>query len=307
MRNLLIFFLGFICFALKSQEIPLGPPESWINIYQETIVALGHVEKIKDPTSKKDKEIFKVIGTGMLFYVNVNNQIIPCLITAKHIFEDPQIKWFPKTLRLRHFNFNTLPLDSYLGVEMKLKEAEKKLWFDHDNSNVDLVCLPMPNLEAQLGIDLSLFPWNSIATIDDYYEGAEILIFGFPGIVESNYHTKALVRKGIVSWIDILNPEENTILIDANIYPGNSGGPVILMPSGIDKYGNFSMGSGPKFLGIVSAKRVNRMLLFDSKGNKIVDGFGDAYTLESVGIGIVEPAKRVKELLSKTKKLLEKK
>jgi hypothetical protein len=45
---------------------------------------------------------------------------------------------------------------------------------------------------------------------------------------------------------------EKPFLIDANIYPGNSGGPVIKIPIGVDKYGTYNLSGKPLLLGVVS-------------------------------------------------------
>lgn len=243
----------------------------------------------------------------MIFYVNAKNQTIPCLVTAKHIFQDNSIQWYPEKLNLRLFRFQNLPLDSYMGFEIKLKNLDKKLWIELDDKNTDLACIPLFNIESELKIDdLKIFPYRLFANEDDYYEGAQLMVFGYPGILEPDFRTRAIVRHGIISWIDPNNPEENIILIDCDLYPGNSGGPVMKIPSTMDKYGNIKIGDNVRFLGIVSAKRATKTPLFDSSSNQIVDSTGKpAFTWESVGIGVIESAKKVRKLLNKTQKMIE--
>ena len=86
------------------------------------------------------------------------------------------------------------------------------------------------------------------------FEGATILVLGYPGIVGNQYLVRAISRSGIVAWLNPEEPYQKPFLIDANIYPGNSGGPVIKVPAGPDRFGNFVLGGGggAKLLGIVS-------------------------------------------------------
>ena len=47
--------------------------------------------------------------------------------------------------------------------------------------------------------------------------------------IERNY---VLVRSGVIARVDdLLESVSSTFLIDANVFPGNSGGPVLLEPT----------------------------------------------------------------------------
>ena len=65
-------------------------------------------------------------------------------------------------------------------------------------------------------------------------EGNGIFVLGFPlGLIgkERNY---PIARYGIIARIqDWLQGDEKTFLIDSSVFPGNSGGPVILKPEGV--------------------------------------------------------------------------
>ena len=67
--------------------------------------------------------------------------------------------------------------------------------------------------------------------VPDIAEGNGVFVLGFPlGLVgkERNY---PIVRHGIIARIqDWLRGDERTFLIDAAVFPGNSGGPVVLKP-----------------------------------------------------------------------------
>ena len=123
------------------------------------------------------------------------------------------------------------------------------------------------------------------------------------------FWTKAILREGIISWIAPIEPGKNRILIDCNVFPGNSGGPVFKMPNGIDKQGNLVLGGKYKFLGIVSERRLSpNPIQAMGHGPIIINPQGSAlYSLESMGIGVIEPCTRVLELLNEFKKNLQNK
>lgn len=307
MKKQIIHFISLLTFPLivSAQINDENLQQSWIDKYQKAIVSIGSVSSSVSPLGF-EKKLFNIHGSGMLFYVNIGNKTIPCLITAKHVFEDSTRNWFPSKLNIRLFNFQDKRLDQYFGIPLILKDQEKKYWVEPDAKNIDLACIPLWDIEEDQQINLSVFPYGSFATKDDYFEGAQLMIFGYPDILDQNFRTRALIRSGIISWIDPKNPTDNVILIDSDIYPGNSGGPVMKIPSGMDKYGNFSLGDKVKFIGIVSAKRATRSSIYDSQNRTILDPSGKpAFTWESVGIGTVESADRVKALLNKVKNLIE--
>lgn len=63
-------------------------------------------------------------------------------------------------------------------------------------------------------------------------EGDSILAVGFPmGIVGYQNYISPIVRQGCIASIqDWLSGRTRNIMIDANVFPGNSGGPVFLRP-----------------------------------------------------------------------------
>jgi hypothetical protein len=79
---------------------------------------------------------------------------------------------------------------------------------------------------------------------DDIYQGASILVFGYPVILGQDYLSTPLARGGIISWIDPTGPTDKRFLIDSNMFNGNSGGPVFHLRSGFTKSGGLVIGMG---------------------------------------------------------------
>ena len=97
-------------------------------------------------------------------------------------------------------------------------------------------------------------------------------------------------------------------VIDCNIYPGNSGGPIFGNESGLGKMGGFNLGGGFSFMGIVS-KMINKINPVSSEASQyILDPKGRLiYSIESFSLGVIEPAFRVMEILQETERQLNQK
>jgi len=99
-------------------------------------------------------------------------------------------------------------------------------------------------------------------------------------------------------------PEQNSFLVDCNLFPGNSGGPVFKIPAGMDRMGNFVLGN-VAFLGIVS--KGPKQLLPTFIGNKelqIITGSDTAKVVSQsfIGIGVIESSFRIRDLLTEAAK-----
>ncbi|MBC8277261.1 MAG: trypsin-like peptidase domain-containing protein [FCB group bacterium] len=308
---LCLFIISDVTIAEEAKKL-----SSWIDYFQEATVAIGVIKSIEytgeDSTAIK-KDFFKVIGTGVLFGLPDDTLNIPMLVTAKHVFIDTSKNWEPTSLQIRFKWFEERPFDEYLGITIDLKDGTNKLWFSHPNAEIDLACLPLiiPIYEAG-GDKINIIPSEDFACADDIFEGASVFVLGYPGAIGGAFLTKAIVRQGIISWISPVDPESNYILIDCNIFPGNSGGPVLKIPTGIDRHGSFKIGGKVKLLGIVSKNYLETLPLTKSglrkieipiqKDGKIV--YDTLISQEFIDIGVIEPASRVKELLLVVKKKL---
>lgn len=54
------------------------------------------------------------------------------------------------------------------------------------------------------------------------------------------------------------DPTGQPFLIDAMVFPGNSGGPVFRQPTGVDRLGNMNVGGRVSFLGAGSNQGCGR-------------------------------------------------
>lgn len=274
--------------------------QSWVDDWQKAVVSIGVVDSLQYKVQNQIyyKNYFRVVGTGVLFYVKIDTTSIPVLVTAKHVFYLPEENWEPKSLNLRFASDEDKPVDEYFGIPIRLQNQNQKTWIPHVDSKVDIACFLLKISDIPEISGVKVLPYSMIATNEDLYQGAKVFVLGYPGSVGMVFWTKAILREGIIAWVPPDKTHENKILIDCDIFPGNSGGPVFKVPFGVDKNGNVLSGGKIQFAGIVSQSFLSPTQV--KLGNKeIIDQMGNKFhSFESIGIGVIEPSSRVTELLN---------
>jgi hypothetical protein len=201
-----------------------------------------------DPTWKKSVVLFELkkdtsyfpTGTGIIIIYNKYIYIV----TNQHIAKltDLFIRFNVKSSKNRNVRYS---ID-------KMVKSSKAPWLVAPNSDVAIVLLTDYPEVMNVSDTLDIMPMGiSLFKNWDYLnEGDDIYILGFPIGIGADEHYSPVYRSGIIS----LKENKNEFLIDANIYPGNSGGPVFMKPSIFD-YRHNSMGETiPGYLiGIVSS------------------------------------------------------
>lgn len=309
MKTLFKHFLLFYIFSILA--INIYAQDDWLKGYREATVAIGKIDTaiIVDNFNKPiivqngdtlKKPYFNVVGTGVLFgHPDTSNHNV-FLVTAKHIFFEPEKNWFPEKLRIRFSWFADKSVFENFGSEILLKNKKNEIyWRPHQNNSVDLAILQLNiSIEEAGRSTVTTVRLENLATENETFEGANILLFGYPGAVGVNYWSKPLVRQGIISYVDVKEFGKKPILIDAMVFPGNSGGPVFTIPTGMTRDGSMRIGGRSAFLGIVS-KAVRQFLEVEKV--KVHPDSTKYKTFDYMGIGIIEPANRVKELLESLK------
>jgi hypothetical protein len=230
----------------------------------------------KDGASK-----FVTIGTGVIVVKETPGRQDISIVTAKHIFEEGH----PQSLRVRFASEEDKPLDQDTGYVLTLRDwMGNNLWQSlSDDSDVAISTMRFGRQTHLQGAITDGIFLREFAEDDEIYEGASLVIFGFPGDVSvlmgPNALVRAVTRSGTVAWTDPLS-SGGPFMIDANILPGNSGSPVFTLPNELDRFGTTRLGGQPRFLGIVTS----------TIANSYVDSIG--------GLGKVEPVSRIKRLVN---------
>ena len=197
-------------------------------IFLNSVVALG--EQSSDGAMQSH-------ATGFLYgwplrTVNENGQQLyqVFLVTNRHVFQKAAEKG-----DILHARFNKLFEAGTNIVPLKLEHLS---WTVHPDPNAD-VAVMMMNSEWLISGEVEYFFFQA-----DYHtisleqarsiqvsEGDGIFVLGFPLGESGEERNYAIVRQGIIARIqDWLRGNVRTFLIDASIFPGNSGGPVLLKP-----------------------------------------------------------------------------
>jgi S1-C subfamily serine protease len=174
------------------------------------------------------------VGTG--FIAGHFNEIIDeqkryntFLVTNKHVL-------LGKTEIILRFNTNDG--SRVLDYPAVLVENDEKIWTGHPSADIDVaVFMINPLVLEGDSAEFSLFALDDHSMPIDAMkaagvsEGDGVFILGFPmGIVAPQRKT-VISRAGAIARIrDTLDGHQPAFLIDANIFPGNSGGPVVIRP-----------------------------------------------------------------------------
>ena len=180
-------------------------------------------------------------------------------------------------------------------------------WMLHPDPDIDLAVLPIDaiGIPDDLAPDRFLTLQPHAVTGDDlrssdFSEGNELFILGFPMGIAGADQNDPIVRHGIVARIqDWYDGRSKDFLIDSSIYPGNSGGPVILKPV-MWGFGTKRRFSRPKVIGLVSA-----YLPYRDVAKSEQTGLIRLISEENSGLARVVPMDAVIELTSIVARVME--
>jgi len=163
----------------------------------------------------------KATGTG--FIVQTASQTV--LVTAAHVLEESTGPKAFLTLRIKKSG-KLVPYN----FEITIRAGEKALWSTHDSTDVAAIPLKFPQ-----GVHILAIPLDLLATEQQLLQlgtgpGAEVLILGYPFGAASSKAGFPFLRSGrIASYPFLPTAEYPTFLVDFEIFPGNSGGPVVIV------------------------------------------------------------------------------
>jgi len=198
-----------------------------------TLLPPGFLDNVIAIGEKSADEKTTWIASGFLYGYKspqTNDKYLIFLVTCKHVFQNKK----SIVIRLNKDNHE----DSQEFEIGLMDQNGKKIWLAHHDLEIDCAVL---HLNAQklkeLGILITAFQSDQNSANRNkmrdlgIVEGDSIFVLGFPmGIVDPKRNL-AIVRGGIISRIrDLYSRNSNNFIIDASIFPGNSGGPVVTKP-----------------------------------------------------------------------------
>jgi hypothetical protein len=281
----------FVTATAYAQGIPSQTPDA-LNHWRRSTISLGQL--VDDGGKRK----YNTISSGIIIALDEHHG---CLLTAKHAVYDTIHGYVPTEMRIR------LPKDQpslgpNLGTKVPLVENGRNLWKSLPDDKIDLAAVPLPDLSTYSNVHGVLA--RDFGTADDIFQGAPITVLGYPIILGEDYLSTPIARGGIIAWTDPTGPAEKRFLIDANMFNGNSSGPVFHVQTGIARNGGLVVGGGMGLIGVVVEDAGERAQIvagsqpvqaLDPATGKTVRA--EALVLNIGGIGIVEPIANVRKLI----------
>jgi|WetSurMetagenome_2_1015567.scaffolds.fasta_scaffold164151_2 S1-C subfamily serine protease len=193
----------------------------------DCVVAIGALNE------KKEKHW---IGTGFLFAkylkgTGSKKEYAFFLVTNKHVLKD---------VSLILVKFNPQGNDSSKDFPINLhKENNQTTWIGHPDPETDVAVISInPQFLRNNGITFNFFKSDEHSqTIEEMKEeniseGDFIYVLGFPmGITGVSDRKNVISRSGTIARIrNLFEGQGKDFIVDAFVFPGNSGGPVVSKP-----------------------------------------------------------------------------
>lgn len=176
------------------------------------------------------------IGTGFLYghfdkkLDETTKSYNVFLVTNKHVLKGK------KRIYLK-FNSANDPTSKDYAVDLVSRNGKDR-WVGHIEPKVDVAVLPV-NANA-LKEELMKYAFiqsdahvSSVAAMKTLgvTEGARVFVLGFPMGLVDKVRQYVICRAGCIARIrDLLEGITKDFMVDATVFPGNSGGPVVLQP-----------------------------------------------------------------------------
>jgi Trypsin-like peptidase domain len=196
------------------------------------------------------------IGTGFFFNLFVHgDQVVPVIVSNKHVVKGA----ITGSIELTPTKVDGSP-DLANHFPIRISEFEQG-WIGHPDPDVDLTIFPCANILESLakegrkvfwaGLDQSLVPTDEEMQALTPVE--ELLVVGYPIGVWDTKNNSPVFRRGVTAtapYLDFSGRRE--FLIDAAIFPGSSGSPVMLFNQGVwvPRSGGTSIGGRIRLLGV---------------------------------------------------------
>jgi hypothetical protein len=118
-------------------------------------------------------------------------------------------------------------------------DTQIKAWFTHRDPNIDIAAVRMNWQRLQdRGMDLNFMTSDTNSADTQKMKeigvsaGDGVFVLGFPMNLAGVQRNYVIVRQGAIARVsDLIESVTPFLLIDSRVFPGNSGGPVILEPN----------------------------------------------------------------------------
>jgi len=236
-------------------------------------------------------------GTGFLYGIEVgSNRAVQLLVTNKHVIEDAATVtlWF---IAAEDQERQRPKLGNLHRVDIS---EPSELFVEHPDPNIDIaVGTVTPIFEALRGQGLYCFfrNFNPSLSLSDEDSGLldaleKVTFIGYPNGLHDQANGLPIARQGITATpISVDYGGEPVFLIDASVFPGSSGSPVMVADAGaFSVRGKGQVGERLILLGVVAAAYERDVPVLRVKSD------GEPYVNDLLDIGIVYKARAIDEV-----------
>jgi S1-C subfamily serine protease len=257
----------------------------------------NHIKSLVAVGTQKEDGSFVCDSTSFLVGFLVKDFVNPVerlyrtfLVTNRHVFNDRD------SVSLR-FNTDDGKKKSF-NQSLKLPDGNLS-WLAHPNPLVDLALLSInsdvlkKNNIQPIFITEEMFGYSKDFESINISVGDDVYAIGFPMGIAGEEQNYPCVKAGLISRIDKeIIESKKAFIIDSSIFPGNSGGPVILKPT-IISLSDSKAAVKPFLIGVVSGYIPYSEQLFthQTKPPTVV-----SLTRENSGLSFCVPIDFVKEI-----------
>ena len=206
------------------------------------------------------------VGTGFFYNFTSDtdtNGSIPVIVTCKHVVSGSVIGVLDFALAKTNAFGRTQP-----HFQITIPNFESR-WMQHPDTNIDIAIFPIAPIMQELidqGKRLDVVPFDKrelLTTNDQIGAFQNVKFIGYPIGISDELNNLPIARQGMTATdVSIDYEGRKEFLIDAAVFPGSSGSPVLIVDEGSFATGNgFAFGNRVRLLGIIS--QVN---LFNATG-----------------------------------------
>jgi S1-C subfamily serine protease len=280
------------------------------------VVAIGSVTTALAPGAPPHTQ-WQTTGTGFFYgYLVKDDEDIAkrqyeiYLVTARHVVANRQnlkVRVNPQAAGAagQEFEIPSNPASGGIG------------WFFHPNEGIDIAALRVEYNDLTERFAVGFFAQDehaiSRSQMQDHETAAGdgVFVLGFPMGLAGQQRNYVIVRQGVIARIsEMLDSASATFMLDAFVFPGNSGGPVVLRPEAMAIQGTKANGKA-SLIGVViqsrnyvdtaiSPQTGRARVSFEENAGLAevlpIDYVNEAISAFRVTHGLSEPQKRVPEL-----------
>ncbi len=205
---------------------------------------------------ENDTEIDHLMGSGA--FINFNDRVY--FITAKHVLLNEGNKLDFNDISLLYYGEGN-PNSSELQIELASLLKDNKI-IVHPTADVAGFLIGIKNKDNKNRLDFTVpaktingtlvtisAEMTAIKKYNDVLVSNDVFLLGYPSSLKTDQLDllHPLLRKGIISG---KNELKKTIIIDAPVYQGNSGGPVFELEWFHTETNGVGIGNSMKFIGL---------------------------------------------------------